>query len=192
MTSSSSFNVLQLGRYLATRGRGRVGRDRLDDLLADREGVDLTIDFAGVEAMTISFADEFLGKLLTSHDFSITGTTVAVTGLNAENRFTVLVCVERRETRVVVLEEDGRRELVGDKVLSETFDKAVELGVFKANDLADAMSLSPQNANNRLKRLAESGALRKVQVTGSARGGKEFMYHVLPAEVPSATRLTSA
>jgi STAS-like domain of unknown function (DUF4325) len=184
MKQSARFSVRQLGKYPATRSLGQDGRVRLDDLLAEREGVDLTIDFAGVEAMNISFADEFLGKFLRSQDFSAKNLTVKVTGLNADNRYSVVVCVERRETQVVVLEDDGSLVLVGDKMLAETFDHALGLGSFKANDLASAMSLTSQNANNRLKRLASVGALRKTQVTGSTRGGKEFVYEALPAEVP--------
>jgi hypothetical protein len=114
-----------------------------------------------------------------------------VTGLDADNRDSVVVCVERRETHVVLRNEDGHLVLVGDKMLSETFDKAVELGTFKANDLADALSVSAQNANNRLKRLAGAGALRKAQVRGSTRGGREFVYEALPAELPDTEQLTA-
>ncbi len=192
MTRSVNFSVVQLGEYPATRGLAQDGRARLDDLLGEQEGVDLTIDFAGVQVMNISFADEFLGKFLTSHDFSADGTTVKVTGLNADNRYSVIVCVERRETQVVVLEGDGSVVLVGDKMLADTFTQARQLGSFKANDLAKAMSLTSQNANNRLKRLGERGAVRKAQVTGSSRGGKEYVYEVLPAKVPAAEELAPA
>jgi predicted transcriptional regulator len=103
------------------------------------------------------------------------------------------VCVERRATQVVVLEEDGSLELVSDdKILADTFNQALKLGSFKANDLADAMGLTAQNANNRLKRLADAGALRKAQVTGSTRGGREFVYETLPADVLDSNNLTPA
>ncbi|HEY0167139.1 MAG TPA: DUF4325 domain-containing protein [Jatrophihabitans sp.] len=192
MTQSASFDVVQLANWPATRGLGQDGRARLDDLLGEREGVDLVIDFAGVEAMNISFADEFLGKFLASHDFSTNGTTVKLAGLNADNLYTVVVCVERRGTQVVVVEPDGNLALVGEKMLADTFDKALTLGKFKANDLAVALSLTAQNANNRLKRLAQAGAIRKAQVTGSTRGGREYMYEVLPSEVADPAQLTSA
>jgi hypothetical protein len=192
MTESASFSVVQLGEYPATRSLGQDGRARLDDLLGEREDIDLVIDFAGVKVMNISFTDEFLGKFLTSHDFSDKGTTVKVTGLNSDNRFSVVVCVERRETQVVVLEETGNLVLVGDKILADTFDHALQLRSFKANEIAEAMSLTSQNANNRLKRLAEAGAVRKAQVTGSTRGGREYRYEVLPAEAPDSDQLTPA
>ena len=79
--------------------------------------------------MNISFADEFLAKFLTSHDFATAGATVRVTGLNADNRYSVLVCVERRKTAVAVLEEDGTLALLGaDPILAATFEAAKELG----------------------------------------------------------------
>ena len=193
MSQSAVFNVVQLGAWPATRGLGQDGRSRLDDLLGERKDVDLVIDFAGVEVMNISFADEFLGKFLASHDFCAKGTTVKIAGLNADNRFSVVVCVERRETQVVVLDPDNHLVLAGnDKVLTDTFEQALVLGKFKANDLAEAMSLTAQNANNRLKRLTQAGAVRKAQVTGSAHGGREYLYEVLPAEVADSEQLPPA
>ena len=192
MTDMTTFSVVQLGKYPATRSRGQEGRARLDDLLESHADLDLTIDFTGVEVMNISFADEFLGKFLTSQEFSTHGATVKVTGLNVDNRYTVLVCVERRKTAVVVLEEDGTLSLLGDPILVATFDVAKELREFKASDIGAKLDLTSQNANNRLKRLAGAGALRKAQVSGSSRGGKEFMYNVVSTVVPDTRSLSPA
>lgn len=181
MTQSASFNVVQLGEWPATRSLGQEGRARLDDLLGEREDIDLVIDFAGVEVMNISFADEFLGKFLASHDFGAKGITLRITGLNADNYFSVVVCVERREAQAVVVEPDGKLSLVGDKILADTFATAAALQSFKANDLAVAMALTAQNANNRLKRLTQIGAVRKTQVTGSSHGGREYSYETVRA-----------
>lgn len=188
MNQSASFSVVQLGTYPATRPLGQDGRSRLDDLLEGREGIDVTIDFAGVEVMNISFADEFLGKFVASHDFSSTDTTVKVAGLSADNRYSIAVCVDRRETHVAVLEPEGSLALIGDKMLVDTFTQALQLGSFKANELAEAMGLSAQNANNRLKRLSAAGAIRKAQVTGSTRGGREYVYEVVPADASDSNR----
>ena len=192
MKESTTFPVVQLGKYPATRPLGQEGRARLDDLLEGRSNLDLTIDFSGIEVMNISFADEFVGKFLTSHDFSTSGATVKVTGLNSDNRYSVLVCVERRKTAVVVLEEGGTLSLLGDPILVATFEVAQELQQFKASDIGAKLTLSSQNANNRLKRLTDAGALRKTQVTGSSRGGKEFVYESVSAEVPEARPLSTA
>jgi hypothetical protein len=184
MTQSASFSVVQLGEWPATRSLGQEGRARLDDLLGERQNVDLVIDFTGVKVMNISFADEFLGKFLAAHDFAAKGTTLKIAGLNSDNHFSVVVCVERRDTQAVIVDPAGELTLVGDKMLAETFTTALTLQHFKANDLAEAMSLTAQNANNRLKRLTQIGAVRKTQVTGSSHGGREYVYEtVSTAEV---------
>lgn len=187
MRDSRTFSVVQLGKYPATRPLGQEGRARLDDLLEGVSNLDLTIDFSGVEVMNISFADEFLGKFLTSGELANSGATLKVTGLNADNRYSVVVCVERRKASLVVLEEDGSLSLLGDPILAETFTAAQELQQFKSSDIASKLGLSPQNANNRLKRLAGSGAVHKTQVTGSSRGGKEFAYEIVTSLVPDVS-----
>jgi hypothetical protein len=195
MTESASFSVVQLGEWPATRSRGQEGRVRLDDLLDERDDIDLVIDFAGVQVMNISFADEFLGKFLASHDFAAKGTTLKITGLNSDNYFSVVVLVDRREAQVVVVDPDGETVLIGDKMLADTFATALSLQTFKANDLAEAMSLTAQNANNRLKRLTQIGAVRKTQVTGSSHGGREYVYETVPVELTDhdeSDRLASA
>ena len=195
MTQSASFSVVQLGEWPATRSLGQEGRARLDDLLGEREGIDLVIDFAGVRVMNISFADEFLGKFLAAHDFAAKGTTLKIAGLNSDNYFSVVVLVERREAQVVVVDPDGELVLIGDKMLADTFATARALQTFKANDLAEAMSLTAQNANNRLKRLTQIGAVRKTQVTGSSHGGREYLYEAVPAvdgSYAESDRLASA
>ena len=195
MTQSASFSVVQLGEWPATRSLGQEGRARLDDLLGEREGIDLVIDFAGVRVMNISFADEFLGKFLAAHDFAAKGTTLKIAGLNSDNYFSVVVLVERREAQVVVVDPDGELVLIGDKMLADTFATALALQSFKANDLAEAMSLTAQNANNRLKRLTQIGAVRKTQVTGSSHGGREYLYEAVPAvdgSYAESDRLASA
>ncbi len=188
---ATTFSVHQLGVFPATRSLGREGRDRLDDLLIRHDRLDLTIDFGGVQAMTMSFVDEFLGKFLTANDFAQRDATLKVTGLDEDNRYAVVVCVERRDTQVVVLEK-GALRLVGDPMLVATFTAASELGSFSAKQLADALGLSAQNANNRLKRLAAVGALRKAQVTGSSRGGREYLYEVVSEQLVDGPPLAPA
>ncbi|MFD4676494.1 STAS-like domain-containing protein [Lentzea sp. NPDC058450] len=162
----------------------------LEGILAGKTGVDLTIDFTAVTAMTISFADEFLGKFLASLDAASQDVTLKVAGLNVENAETVTICRERRDVQVVVLGRDGTLKLDGAAPLPETFDAALDLGDFKANDLAQRLGISSQNANNRLKRLAAVGALRKTRAVGAARGGKEFAYSAVRASVPDMDSLT--
>lgn len=191
MTHPVIFDVVQLGEFPATRSKGRDGRGRLEDILAGKTGVDLTIDFTNVMAMTISFADEFLGKFLASLEAASRDITLKVTGLNIENAEAVTICLERRDVQVVVLGNDGALKLDGAPQLVETFNAALGLGEFKANDLAQRLNITPQNANNRLKRLVAVGALRKGRTTGSPRGGKEFSYITVAASVPDVDGLST-
>lgn len=192
MTESVVFNVVQLGAFPATRSNAREGRGVLDDIVAGAKvGTDLTIDFTSVTAMTYSFTDEFLGKFVSTLDAANQEITLKVTGLNVENTEAVSISLERRETQVAVLEADGTLKLVGSPPLAEAFQAALELGEFKANDLAQRLSISPQNANNRLKRLAAVGALRKTRTTSAPRGGKEFSYAAVTATVPDANSLST-
>jgi predicted HTH transcriptional regulator len=92
--------------------------------------------------------------------------TLKVTGLNVENAEAVSISLERRETQVAIPDADGTLKLDGSPPLVEMFEAALELGEFKANDLAQQLNISAQNANNRLKRLVAVGALRKTRVTG--------------------------
>lgn len=182
MTQSDCFSVVQLAEWPATRSLGQEGRARLDNQLGEREDVDLVIDFDGVQAMNISFADEFLGKFLAAHDFAAKRTTVKITGLNPDNFFSVAVLIDRRQAALAAVDPDnGELVLIGDRMLAKTFATALRLSKFKANDLAAAMSLTAQNANNRLKRLTQIGAVRKTPVTGSGHGGREYLYETVAA-----------
>lgn len=185
MTEPTVFSVSQLAEYLITRAQGREGRNRLEDVASETNGLDLTIDFAGVTAMTISFADEFLGKFLAALDATANDLTVTVNGLNSENEETVAICLERRD-RPVVTASAGHLSVIGDLLLQETFEVAARLGNARAADVATALGITPQNANNRLKRLTTAGALRKSRNGASANRGKEFIYSPPPVSTVSA------
>lgn len=191
MTESVVFNVGVLGEFPATRSNAREGRAALEDIVTNKGRIDLTIDFANVTAMTFSFADEFLGKFVSTLDAANQDVTLKVTGLNIENAEAVSITLERRETQVVILDADGTLRLDGSPILAEAFEAALELGEFKANDLAQRLNTTPQNANNRLKRLAAVGALRKTRTTGASRGGKEYSYTTVTATVPDANSLSA-
>lgn len=185
MTELVSFDVEKHGHasFLATRGKGREIREELEDQIAREHPDEVVIDFAGVEAMTISFADEFVGRLYAALAAgNVLAVVVLLTGLNEDNLTTVSVCLERRELAAVAI-IDGRPALVSaPDHLADTYTHALSLGTFSALDLARHLDVTPQNANNRLKRLVEAGAIRRRRVAGT-RGGKEFTY-TAPARCP--------
>lgn len=180
MASSLTFDVSQHGAFLATRSSARTIRESLEGKTIALDASDnVVIDFTGVEAMTISFADEFLGKFYTALAAGdIPAQVVLLRGLNEDTRETVTVCLQRREL-VAAADGNGTVQLVAaPEFLVETYLHAAALGTFRANDLSDQLGITPQNANNRLRRLAAAGALRRQRVSAPERGGKEFTYTV--------------
>jgi hypothetical protein len=179
METMLEFAVGKCGTFLATRGSARVARADLESRIASRGRVDtVLIEFAGVEAMTISFADEFLGRFyasLAAGDVPADG--VLLLGLNEETCEAVSVCLERRDL-VAVGVSDGQQTLLGAaEFLTETYRQALTLATFSAAELSDLLKISPQNMNNRLKRLVAAGAVQRRRVAPE-RGGKEFVYSV--------------
>lgn len=188
MTESVVYRVEDIAAYPTTREQGRSGRDQLDRLLDGQRGPDLTITFDGVAGMTHSFIDEFLGRFLSMDELERLGMTVKVASVSYENLETLEVCLERRSEFVAYVDaHDNLRLLAADQVAQDTFQAVIKLGRCKAVDVAAMLNTSPQNANNRLKRLARFGAIRKSPVTGGGRGGKEFAYEAVPTAVPSLT-----
>ncbi|MFF3891267.1 winged helix-turn-helix transcriptional regulator [Streptomyces sp. NPDC001914] len=171
-----TYPVKEHGPFLATRTAGDRARRYLEERLTAAAPVAmLTIDFGGVEAMTNSFIDEFLGKLylhLAAGDIPADG--VQLTGLDEETREGVTVCLERRKQIAV---DGDTHELLGDAaVLADTYAQTRQLGEFRTAQLAETLGISLPNANNRLKRLVEAGALHRQRGSGPDRGGKEFTY----------------
>lgn len=175
-----AFTVSQYGNFLATRSSAKAARESLETQI-EAQAPDYTtlISFEGVDAMTISFADEFLGRFyssLASGDVLTGG--VLLTGFNEETREAVSICLERRDLVAAAIDA-GELTLVGHAdFMQETYQTALSLGTFRATELASALLITPQNANNRLKRLVGSGAVQRRRVSGSDRGGKEFVYTV--------------
>jgi hypothetical protein len=172
------------GPLASTRACGLQYRQQLERILADIPPDEAVIvSFQDVKAMTGSFTDEFLGKLLVARAAGLTGRApVILTGLSDETAWEVDLCLERRKTVAVWADGTTIRLLGGDEMLKQTFAAAALRGEFRASDLAGDLSTSQQNVNNRLKRLLDAGALLRDRQDPAA-GGREFLYWVptLPA-----------
>lgn len=180
MTAALTFDVGVHGEFLATRSKARAVRDSLEKQIASpASDSTVIIDFSGVGAMTISFADEFLGKFYTSVAAGdISAAAIVLRGLNDETQETISVCLERRDLVAAVVEGGGVRLVAAPAFLDETYRHAANLKTFRANDLSDRLGVTLSNMNNRLKRLAAGGALRRERSATPNRGGKEFIYSV--------------
>jgi MarR family/STAS-like domain of unknown function (DUF4325) len=178
MSKCMMFTVGRYGPFLATRGRARAILGDLENCIAaDAATSTAVIDFSGVDAMTISFADEFLGRFYVELAAGLTRSAgVVITGLNEETAEAIAICLERRELFAASRDGDRWQLLGAQHFLTESYEHALRLGCFKASDLAESLGITSQNANNRLKRLVEAGAVRRERVVPAGRGGKEYQY----------------
>lgn len=173
------------GPLASTRACGLQYRQQLERILADTPPDEhVIVSFEDVKAMTGSFTDEFLGKLLVARAAGLTGLApIILTGLTEETAWEVDLCLERR--KIVAVWADGTtvRLLGGDQMLKQTFAAAALRGEFRASELATDLRTSQQNVNNRLKRLLEAGALLRDRQDPAA-GGREFLYRVPTLSAP--------
>ncbi len=175
-----TFRPAMSGQWLMTRDTGAKVRQALIEELAEATFVDSAVlDFTDLQAMTFSFADEFLGKFLAAREAEIVPPVgVVLEEVAPDPLETVALVIERRSQAVVLREPGGSRLLCRDAYLTDTYDVASVLLSFKAGEIADQLGITPQNANNRLKKLVSMGALRRERGAGD-KGGKEFSYRVV-------------
>jgi STAS-like domain of unknown function (DUF4325) len=177
---------LLIGRTHGDQARHQIER-KIAGLTDDGQVV--ALDFSGIKAVTVSFADGCLGQLLSgrlagyyeSHPF-------LVLNANEDVRDTLAATLERRGLLVLSLAKDRAEVLGDDRELNATMQAAHRLGRFRVNDLAKLLEVSPQAVNNRLKVLLRSGALGRTR-TVPVGGGKEFEYFVpgvKPAIAPAS------
>lgn len=181
MTGSQHLHLVSKhGAFLATRSTAKVARESLEsEVSAGPSNAEVIIDFTGVDAMTISFADEFLGKFYAAVAVGdVAVSVVLLRGLNEETLETTQVCLDRRELMAATVDGDGLHLIAAPEHLDETYRHAVVLRRFRAGEISERLGVTLQNVNNRLKRLVSSGALKREKSIPSNRGGKEFVYTI--------------
>lgn len=172
------YEIERFGAFLATREKGSKVREDLEKAIKRLSPGEVSeVSFKGVQAATISFADELIGRLMSARaSQDLPEVAILLTHLNNELLEAIQVCLERRE--LVAAQAKGRDvSLLGkvDPHLEKTFQVAYELGEFTASDLADHLGITPQNANNRLKKLTDAGIIIRERRDPDG-GGKEFIY----------------
>ncbi len=169
-----------VGRPVAqTRPVGQRCREKLEAVLADApEDEVVVVSFVNLDVMSGSFTDEFLGKVVTARAAGLTGKSpLLLTDLNEDTAEEVDLCLGRRKMPAVWVHEGTASLLGGDDALKQTFAAGVRLNEFRASQLAEELGTTPQNVNNRLKRLVDAGALVRARHDPSS-GGREFLYRV--------------
>lgn len=168
------------GPVAMTRERGRADRERLEALAIEAAAGDvIVVDLSSVDAMTVSYADELIGRFLSSRaggDQDDRG--VIIRGSNDDVRETLEAILDRRGVGAIYIDDRGRSLALGGPAwFAKTVAQARDLGVFRAAQLAERLEVSPQAANGRLKQLSAAGAVLRERVVPDG-GGKEFEYRV--------------
>lgn len=168
------FGVILDTRKGAARARGLIE----GEIKSGPPGAALVLDFRTVRAITVSFGDECIGKLLAARSLGYLGSQpVLAVNANEDVRETIGLTLAQRKLALLHI-GDPPELLGGDAILNQTLTQAWQLPKFTAGDLAGSMGLTPQAVNNRLKALVRRGALYRDLVTPPG-GGKEFLY-VIP------------
>jgi hypothetical protein len=136
--------------------------------------------------MSVPFADGFFVPLLSGwlagyYDEH----PILIFGADRDVAETIGAALRLRDLAILSVGETATDAdlLGGEPSLQETMKVAARLGRFKVNELADALGLTPQAANNRLKALVRMGALSRFPLAREG-GGREFEYQA-PYPKPS-------
>jgi hypothetical protein len=173
--SDASFRVP--GPVGATRYRGRELREELEGELRRTQGR-FEIDLSALDAMTVSFADELVGRVLAARHEGEWPDSLVILVIDSEDiRETVEAVLERRHLIALYRKSGSKRlhPLAAPSWFESTLHLARELKVFRATDLAARLSVTAQAANGRLQQLLAVGAVSRERATRE-RGGKEFVY----------------
>ena len=174
---------------LDTRAGGAEARWDIERELASASVTEaLVLDFDDVRAVTVPFVEECVGKLLAGRSTSYYDDhPVIAINANDDVRDTLDVTLGHR--RLALLHASDPPQLLGgDRILNATLREAWSLQSFTATEVAARLGISAQAANNRLKALVASGALRRALIVPPG-GGKEFAYTIpQPGTSPPARR----
>jgi hypothetical protein len=169
------------GSVLKTREAGeRAWRDIEREIEAVGENDVVSIDFVGVDAITIPYADACLARLMSGKASGFYEShPLVLTNANEDVRETIGAALNLRHLVALCLAPEGAPHLLGgDQTLERTIRAAAELeDPFSVVQLARKLELSPQAANNRLRHLTKLGALQRERINPS-HGGREFRYRV--------------
>jgi hypothetical protein len=174
-------SMSRYGAVLTTREAGdRAWRDIEREIEAVGENDVVALDFSGVDAITIPYADACLARLMSGKASGFYEShPLVLTNANDDVRETIGAALNQRHLVALSLAPGGAPSLLGgDRMLDRTIRAAAELeDPFSVGELAKKMELSPQAANNRLRQLTKVGALQRERIN-PAHGGREFRYSV--------------
>jgi hypothetical protein len=138
----------------------------------------IALDFRGIRSVSVPFAEALLVPLLAGR---LTGYyemhPVVVVAASEDVSETLAAALSRHQLSVLGLVADRPDLLGGERGLRDTVRLAYELGEFSVSDLAAALDVSQQTANERLRALHRLGAVARRRSIPKG-GGREFVYSI--------------
>ncbi len=186
MITYNLFNILRhmIGNGstdLVTRQSGGVVRERIEaDIIHEKEGAVIALNFTEIGIIDYSCADEIVAKLvsrLLSNEYG--DKYILLKGLNENQKENIEVALERKELAVMAEMRNGEKTLLGslNNYLRETLKHIVINGKITAKDLSGALGLESNTSGTRLLNLHKKRLVIRKDETRS--GGKVWVYEPL-------------
>ncbi len=163
---------------LVTRPSGQVVRERIErDIVKEKDGEVIALDFSKVGIIDYSCADEIVAKLvsrLLSGEYG--DKYIILTGLNENQKENIEVALERKELAVIANMRDGKQVLLGslNNYLKETLNLIVKKSKITASELSKTMKLEANTSGTRLLNLHKKRLVKRIDA--NRNGGRVWIY----------------
>jgi DNA-binding MarR family transcriptional regulator len=177
------YDLVQHGRVLATRPKGREAARRAAEQLTDSSG--LLLNFYEVDVASPPFLDEIVCAL---RAVLLSGNNrwLLVTGYNEDVGESLEMVLQRHKMTLGSVEGDQLRLLGGSSQLEETLREARRMGTFTAPDLADRLKMKLPALHQSLSALTEAGVLGREDDPTATRGKRGIYTVPSPEEIAEA------
>ncbi len=163
---------------LVTRPSGQVVRERIErDIVKEKDGEVIALDFSKVGIIDYSCADEIVAKLvsrLLSGEYG--DKYIILTGINENQKENIEVALERKELAVIANMRDGKQVLLGslNNYLKETLNLIVKKRKITASELSKTMKLEANTSGTRLLNLHKKRLVKRIDEIRN--GGRIWIY----------------
>ena len=163
---------------LVTRPSGQMVRERIErDIVKEKDGEVIALDFSKVGIIDYSCADEIVAKLvsrLLSGEYG--DKYIILTGLNENQKENIEVALERKELAVIANMRDGKQVLLGslNNYLKETLNLIVKKSKITASELSKTMKLEANTSGTRLLNLHKKRLVKRIDEIRN--GGRVWIY----------------
>jgi GDP-D-mannose dehydratase len=163
---------------LVTRPSGQMVRERIErDIVKEKDGEVIALDFSKVAIIDYSCADEIVAKLvsrLLSGEYG--DKYIILTGLNENQKENIEVALERKELAVIANMRDGKQVLLGslNNYLKETLNLIVKKSKITASELSKTMKLEANTSGTRLLNLHKKRLVKRIDEIRN--GGRVWIY----------------